>query len=69
MTMRRKMIKNLTQIFTAGFVTGSLLTGLCIAVIYNVWGLGILWILFTAIVLALSGGFYEKLKRCQKWEE
>lgn len=63
------MIKNLTQIFTAGFVTGGLLTGLSIAVICNFWGLGALWILFTAIVLAFSGGFYEKLKRCQKWEE
>ena len=62
-------IKNLTQIFTAGFVTGSFLTGFSTAVVYNVWGLGILWILFAAIVLALSGGFYEKLKRCQKWEE
>jgi len=62
------MIKNLTQIFTAGFVTGGLLTGFSIAVIWDFWGLGLLWILFTVIVLALSGGFYEKLKRCQKWE-
>ena len=48
-----------------GFAFGALITAFCIAVTYNFCGLGILWIVLTAIVLALSGGFYEKLKRCQ----
>lgn len=58
-------IKNLTQVFSMGFAFGALITAFCIAVTYNFCGLGILWIVLTAIVLALSGGFYEKLKRCQ----